>query len=293
MSGQGRYPFLSSWLTKWQQGRRAGAQYLRSTIQQGDSDSSEAAALGDWFFPASGGGVSASIAWTEDSDATSLSGSVISSGSVAWTEANDTASLSGAVIVSGLLAWTESDDVTSITGTFGNGVFASVGWAEADDTAAIAGSVLNPVTGAISWIEADDTVSLVGGVTTSGALSWTEDNDVTSIAGASFSSASAAIAWAEQDDVFAITGTAPDVTPSRIGGDDVPEREEYWEVRKPAKKRDETLEKIIQSAYKKATGYVEPEIIEEINPVIIYSVKSANAIDYELDDEESIILLLL
>lgn len=54
MSGQGRYPFLSSWLTKWQQGRRAGGQYLRSTLQPGDLDSAEAAAVGDWFFPASG-----------------------------------------------------------------------------------------------------------------------------------------------------------------------------------------------------------------------------------------------
>ncbi len=239
-----------------------------------------------------GGTVSGVVSWTEASDTASLSGSVISSGSVAWTEANDTASLSGSVIASGAVVWTESDDVTSITGTFGNGVFASVGWTESDDTAAIAGSVLNPVTGAISWAEDNDTASLAGGVTASGAVAWTEDNDVTSIAGASFSSASAAIAWAEQDDVFAITGTAPDVTPSRIGGDDVPEREEYWEVRKPAKKRDETLEKIIQSAYKKATGYVEPEIIEEINPVIISSVKSANAIDYELDDEEALLLLL-
>jgi hypothetical protein len=63
-----------------------------------------------------GGSASATLAWTEDDDASALTVNLSQSAMLAWTESDDAASLSVTVAgsVSLAAAWTEDDDTTAI-----------------------------------------------------------------------------------------------------------------------------------------------------------------------------------
>jgi hypothetical protein len=90
---------------------------------------------------ADAGGVTGSLAWTEENDTWSITGALTASGSIAWTEANDTWAVTGVLTASASINWTEADDTWAITGTVtsatNNGTLA---WTEADDVWSIQGS---------------------------------------------------------------------------------------------------------------------------------------------------------
>ena len=134
------------------------------TISGGGSDCAVAI---DVFKAAAAGGVTGTIAWTEDDDTAALTGSAEVSGTAAWTEADDAAALTGSAEVSGTSAWTEADDTAAVTGTAS--VSGSAAWTEADDAAALTGTVGTiAVSGEIAWTEEDDTAALTG--TSSGGV---------------------------------------------------------------------------------------------------------------------------
>jgi len=93
-----------------------------------------------WELLPGAGSVTATLAWTEDSDVFAVAGSVRVSAALAWTEADDTFAASGTVAVTSALAWTEDDDVTAITGSVtSSAVTADIAWTEDDDVWAITG----------------------------------------------------------------------------------------------------------------------------------------------------------
>lgn len=70
-----------------------------------------------WFEPAAGGGITGTLAASEDGDTAAISGQVIVQGALAASEVGDTAALAGQVIVQGALAASESGDTFAASGT--------------------------------------------------------------------------------------------------------------------------------------------------------------------------------
>lgn len=84
----------------------------------------------------------ATIAWTEEDDATAITAALANSITLAWTEADDTASITGVVSQAVTLAWTEDNDVAAISATVAAAsADAAVNWTEEDDTTLIVGAV--------------------------------------------------------------------------------------------------------------------------------------------------------
>lgn len=103
-------------------------------------------------------------------------------GALAWAEQDDACSITGTRGNAATLGWVESSDGCAATATLTNG--ATIGWAEADDATAIAASVLSSTSISLGWVETDDVLAMTGAVLVeaSGALSWAEQDDATAIA---------------------------------------------------------------------------------------------------------------
>ena len=160
-----------------------------------------------WASIAAATGVSASLAWLEQNDTTSLSGSVKVTASLGWTEASDTTAITASTTVQASLAWTEASDSTSIAGNVGSAVSASLAWTEASDATAIAGTAT--VTASLGWTEASDTTAITGtvGNVVAANIAWTEQPDATAITGSA--TVTVTVSWTEASDVTAITATLP------------------------------------------------------------------------------------
>lgn len=138
---------------------------------------------------ASAATLSASMAWTEGSDAASVGATVTDNAAAAWTEQGDGMSLAGTVAVPGAaaaVAWTEAGDAAAAAGTVTDR--ASMAWTEQGDSASIAGDVAR----------APDAVSA--------AVAWTEGGDAAAIAARAIDLAS--IGFVEQGDTWAVAGQA-------------------------------------------------------------------------------------
>lgn len=153
------------------------------------------------------GGVSGSLAETEEDDSLSAAGSSGVEGSLAETEDSDTLAASGAVEVSGTLAETEEADTLSATGTFGEGFSGTLAETEENDTLNASGTSTPPeVTGTLAETEEDDSLSAAGTSTgLTGSLSEIEADDTLNASG--ILGYAGTLAETETDDTLAASGT--------------------------------------------------------------------------------------
>lgn len=103
-------------------------------------------------------------------------------GTVAYTNANDTSAASGTTTVVGTLSTTNANDSCAASGSVGGGVSGSVAYTNANDTSAASGTTT--VVGTLARTNANDTAAASGfaGIV-SGTVAYTNANDTAQASG--------------------------------------------------------------------------------------------------------------
>jgi hypothetical protein len=123
--------------------------------------------------------VTASIAWTEANDGTTIASTLTDRSSLAWTEADDLYAVLATETDREILGWSEPDDAWALVANETDRI--TIGWTEASDSHALSGTVGNAqptsIGAALTWVEVDDSVSLGVALRNRAGIAWTEQDD--------------------------------------------------------------------------------------------------------------------